>query len=132
MTVANKLMSKSPLQIFFGNRQQHDVHVHRGTGCSTIDIGKGLLRGEDHTGNYECCKLFDGSVAKIETAKAYIKTPICTGRVIAFAITYPVTGSILGNIPEIEDKILYTHPPPPKQTKMATVRTEKMTKVVVQ
>ncbi|GFO05454.1 hypothetical protein PoB_003195900 [Plakobranchus ocellatus] len=50
---------------------------------------------------------FDGSVAKLERAKAHIKTPFFTGRVMAFAITDPVAGIILGNITEIHDKLLY-------------------------
>ncbi|GFO20136.1 hypothetical protein PoB_004664100 [Plakobranchus ocellatus] len=67
-----------------------------------------LLTEEDYIGNYECCKLFDRSVAKLDTAKAHAKTPFFTGRVIAFAITHAVAGIILGNIPEVDDKLLYT------------------------
>ncbi|GFO07818.1 hypothetical protein PoB_003432300 [Plakobranchus ocellatus] len=82
MTVANTLMSKIPLQIFSGSVNNKSCTVLRDTRCSAIGIDKRLLKEEDYIGNYECYKLFDGSVAKLETAKAHIiKDPFFTGRV---------------------------------------------------
>ncbi|GFO31422.1 hypothetical protein PoB_005792700 [Plakobranchus ocellatus] len=44
-------------------------------------------------------------IAKLKTARAHTRTPFFARRVIAFASTDPVAGIILGNIPEVDDKL---------------------------
>ena len=82
-----------------------DVKVLRDTGCTAAVIRRNLVHKNQRTGDYRCYRMLDGTVGKAEIAMVDIESPYASGRLACLCVENPTCDVIIGNIPELNEKI---------------------------
>ncbi|XP_033745582.1 uncharacterized protein LOC117331096 [Pecten maximus] len=86
------------MPVVMGYVGNHRISVLRDSGCGKAVVMKSLVSPEEMTGKVEACKLADGTVLHLSTARIMVDTPYYTGRVEAWVMETPIYDLMLGNM----------------------------------